>query len=155
MQSKETKERKDKRTGGWRLDAGGDSGATEGWTGSLVELGVDGDLKVVVVEVGRLLQDRQHVLDHNRTRAYRRDRKKNICPGAGVTHREHVLLVPLGMRLLLRAILRLLRARPLGPHCLRCPLGVLHPRLAAVWGFEHRSERGRGRQPANTEENLP
>lgn len=39
---------------------------TEGWTGSLVELGVDGNLKVIAVEVGRLVQDRQHVLDHKR-----------------------------------------------------------------------------------------
>lgn len=130
---------------------------TEGWSGSLVELGVDGDLKVIVVEVGRLVQDRQHVLDHRRQGLIggkeRRTRKRR----GGLTHGEHVLLVPLRMRLLLGTILRLLLTRPLGPHCLRCPLGVLRPRLGAVWGSEHRSERAharRGRRPPS-EGDLP
>lgn len=38
---------------------------TEGWTASLVKLGVHGNLEVVVVEVGGLLQYRQHVLRHS------------------------------------------------------------------------------------------
>lgn len=110
---------------------------TEGWTGSLVELGVDGDLKVVVVEVGRLVQDRQHVLDHKRQGLIGgegRKGKEDTYRRRGLTHREHVLLVPLRMRLLLGTVLRLLLTPPLGPHCLRCPLGVLRPRLGAVWG---------------------
>lgn len=54
---------------------------TEGWTGSLVKLGVD--LKVIVVEVGRLVQYRQHILDHiqETSRVILRERNKNICLG--------------------------------------------------------------------------
>lgn len=111
---------------------------TEGRTRSLVKLGVDGNLKVIVVEVGRLVQYRQHILDHSRetTRVILRKRNKNRVWGdskAGVTHREHVLLVPLRMWLLLCVVLCLLLALPLGPHCLRCSWGVLGPRLRAVW----------------------
>lgn len=54
---------------------------TEGWTGSLVKLGVD--LKVIVVEAGRLVQYRQHILDHiqETNRVILRERNKNICLG--------------------------------------------------------------------------
>lgn len=57
---------------------GEDSRVTEGWTWSLVKLGVDGNLKVIVVKVGRLVQDRQHILSHiqETSRVTFRDRNK-------------------------------------------------------------------------------
>lgn len=67
---------------------------------------------------------------------------------AGVTHREHVL-VSLSMWLLLRVVLL---ALPLGPHCLRCPWGVLAPRLRAVWWRRRTGVSARPGGNAQTEE---
>lgn len=74
---------------------------------SLVEWRVHGNLKVVAVEVGRLIQHRQHV-------------------------RKHVLLVALSMRMLLSVTLRVLLALPLGPHRLCCSGRELSAGLGAV-----------------------
>lgn len=64
-----------------------DSRVTEGGTGSLVKLGVDGNLKVIVVEVGRLVQHRQHILDHiqETTRVIVRERNKEILKLGSLT----------------------------------------------------------------------
>lgn len=75
--------------------------------GSLVERGVDGNLKVIVVEVGRLVQHGENI-------------------------REDVRLVVLCVGVLLCPVLSLLLALPLGPHCLRCPGGELLPRPQAI-----------------------
>lgn len=55
---------------------------TEGWTGSLVKLGVDGNLKVIVVEVGRLVQYGQNILDDSgeTTQGYsERKKEAGVC----------------------------------------------------------------------------
>lgn len=60
---------------------------------------------------------------------------------ACITHRKHVLLVALRMRMLLCITLWVLLALPLGPHCLRSSRGELWRWLRAIWDKVQQGER--------------
>lgn len=127
---------------------------TEGWTGSLVELGVDGNLKVIVAEVGRLVQDRQHVLDHKRQGLIEgrkgghvleeRPHSQGTCP-AGFP--EDVAVA--------RHCSAPAADPPTGATLPPLPAGGTAPPTGSRLGFEHRSECARRCQHARSEENLP